>query len=231
MMRAMFDPLPLGEPVAGGSAQAFERAPLRGRFVELLPIDAGRDHAELFAAAHGSVEREQVWTYMGYGPFADEGAMGRWLAECSRSRDPLFFVARSVRSGRALGMASLLAIEPAQRRVEIGHIWYGPEAQRGVTNTEVAYLLMRDAFARRYRRVEWKCDALNKRSRRAALRLGFTFEGVFRQHLIVKGRSRDSAWFSLLEDEWNAARRAMEAWLGWEADARPPLAELRGREE
>jgi RimJ/RimL family protein N-acetyltransferase len=122
-------------------------------------------------------------------------------------------------------------VVPEHRRLEIGHIWYAPSAQRTEANTEAAYLMLREAFDQfGYRRVEWKCDALNGRSRAAALRLGFTFEGVFRKHMIVGGRSRDSAWFSLLDMEWRAARDALERWLDADPERRPPLASLRGKD-
>jgi RimJ/RimL family protein N-acetyltransferase len=132
------------------------------------------------------------------------------------------------RDAGPVGMAAFLNIVPEHRRLEIGHIWYAPSAQRTEANTETAYLMMREAFDELgYRRVEWKCDALNARSRAAALRLGFTFEGVFRAHMIVRGRNRDSAWFSLLDTEWPAVRDALERWLGTDPERRPPLASLR----
>ena len=121
-----------------------------------------------------------------------------------------------------------MAVEPTARRLELGHIWYCVAHQRGHTNTEAIYLMLREAFDRlRCRRVEWKCDALNRRSRNAALRLGFVYEGVFRQHLIVKGRNRDTAWFSIVDGEWPAVREALEHWLSWSGGPPPALASLR----
>ncbi len=141
-----------------------------------------------------------------YEPFADRAAMREWLDGCAASSDPLFMTIES-RDAGPVGMAAFMNIVPEHRRLEIGHIWYAPSAQRTEANTEAAYLMMREAFDELgYRRVEWKCDALNARSRAAALRLGFTFEGVFRAHMIVRGRNRDSAWFSLLDTEWPAAQ-------------------------
>jgi RimJ/RimL family protein N-acetyltransferase len=135
------------------------------------------------------------------------------------------------RGAGPVGMAAFMNIVPEHRRLEIGHIWYAPSAQRTEANTEAAYLMMREAFDELgYRRVEWKCDALNERSRAAALRLGFAFEGVFRKHMIVRGRSRDSAWFSLLDAQWPAARAALERWLDADPERRPPLASLRGED-
>jgi RimJ/RimL family protein N-acetyltransferase len=110
-------------------------------------------------------------------------------------------------------MASFLNVRPEMRVLEVGHIWYAPEAQRTAANTEATYLMLRDAFDLGYRRAEWKCDALNERSRRAALRLGFRFEGVFRQHMVVKDRNRDTAWYAVLDGEWPAVRTNLERWL------------------
>src|SRR5690606_6263859 len=142
------------------------------------------DVEDLYSPTHGGEERERIWTYMGYGPFRDEGAMRDWLQGLRESSDPLFFTAIELRSERPVGIVSFLNIVPAARRLELGHIWYGPEAQRTPVNTDAVHLLLREAFERLgYRRVEWKCDALNARSRAAARRLGFTFEGIFRQHL------------------------------------------------
>jgi RimJ/RimL family protein N-acetyltransferase len=162
-----------------------------------------------------------------YEPFTDRAAMRDWLDGCAASADPLFMTIES-RDAGPVGMAAFLNIVPEHRRLEIGHIWYAPSAQRTEANTEAAYLMMREAFDELgYRRVEWKCDALNARSRAAALRLGFTFEGVFRAHMIVRGRNRDSAWFSLIDTEWPPARDALERWLASDRDGRPPLASLR----
>ncbi|MEM7203396.1 MAG: GNAT family N-acetyltransferase [Planctomycetota bacterium] len=219
--------LPVGPVVDTQPAAMLQADSLDGDTIELRAVAPQRDGAELYAGSHGSKRREAIWTYMGYGPFSDELAMTRWLNQCAASTDPRFFTVRDRHRGHAVGMAAYLAIEPRQRRVEIGHIWYTPDAHRTATNTEAAYLLLREAFARGYRRVEWKCDALNRRSRVAALRLGFAFEGVFRHHLIVKGRSRDTAWFSMLEADWRQAQPAFETWLQWSGDDRPSLASLR----
>jgi len=223
----MSESLPIGAPVEGPPARVVGGARLCGRFVELAVIDAERDCEDLFAAGHGSPERESLWTYMAYGPFTDEAAMRGWLEECAAATDAIFYSVRDRHSGRAVGMVSLAAIEAGHRRVEVANVWYGPDAQRGKTNTETIQLLIREAMSHGYRRVEWKCDALNARSRKAALRLGFRFEGIFRQHMLIKGRNRDTAWFSMLSTEWPAVEAAMQRWLAWEDPNPPPLASLR----
>jgi RimJ/RimL family protein N-acetyltransferase len=219
--------LPVGELVGGRPARRPERRPLDGRYVSLRPLDPAQDAGPLWDVSHdGSAEASRLWTYM-YEPFADDTEMGAWLEGCARSDDPLFMTVVA-HGGGPVGMAAFMNIETDHRRLEIGHIWYAPSAQRTEANTEAAYLMMREAFDELgYRRVEWKCDALNERSRAAALRLGFTFEGVFRKHMIVSGRSRDSAYFSLVDEEWPPAKDALERWLGSDPDGRPSLASLR----
>jgi RimJ/RimL family protein N-acetyltransferase len=173
-----------------------------------------------------------VWTFLAYGPFADEAAMHAHLAAQAASEDPLFFAV--AQDGRAAGVVSYLRMEPEHGVIEIGHIWLGAALQRTPAATEAIFLLAREAFdGLGNRRLEWKCDAANARSRRAAERFGFTFEGVFRQHMIVKGRNRDTAWYALLDGEWPAARAAFEAWLdpgNFDEDERQRqrLAALRG---
>jgi RimJ/RimL family protein N-acetyltransferase len=219
---------PVGDPVTGPDARRPERRALAGSFVTLRPVDPDADAGPLWRAAHdGSEEASRLWTYMPYGPFADAEEMGRWLEECSPAEDPLFLTV-SARASGPVGVVSFLNCDTTHRRLELGHIWFVPTAQRTEANTESAYLMLREAFDRLgYRRVEWKCDALNERSRAAALRLGFTFEGVFRNHMIVKGRNRDSAWFSMTDEEWPAARAAFQRWLSAEPPDRPSLGSLR----
>jgi uncharacterized protein (TIGR03083 family) len=205
---------PVGEPVPGGRARAPMRRPIEGTFVLLEPVDPARHAGPLFDATHGSEAGDAVWTYLGYGPFADRETMDRWFASLVPSSDPLFFTVVDRASGAPQGVVSYLNIDRPMRHVEIGHIWYSPAAQRTRANTEATYLLLREAFDELGdRRVEWKCDALNARSRTAAERLGFSFEGVFRRHMIVKGRNRDTAWFAMLDDEWADARSNFKAWL------------------
>jgi RimJ/RimL family protein N-acetyltransferase len=213
------------------TARSPGRETLAGRHVRLEPLDADRHAGDLLAAAAGDPE---LWTYLPYGPFADREAMHAHLAAQARSEDPLFFAVVDARSGRAVGVVSYLRIEPAHGVIEIGHIWFGAPLQRTPGATEAIYLLARHAFDDLgNRRLEWKCDNANARSRRAAERFGFTFEGVFRQHMLVKGRNRDTAWYALLDGEWPAARAAFEAWLdraNFDADGRQrrALADLRG---
>lgn len=202
-----------------------------GRFVTLRPCDSEKDVEALYQASHGSEERRRLWTYMAYGPFVDTDAMRRWLKECQRSSDPLFLTVCANDLHRPVGMASFLNIVPAMRRLELGHIWYAPSVQRSKLNTETIYLMLCEAFDRcGYRRIEWKCDALNARSRAAALRLGFGFEGIFRNHMIVKGRNRDTAWYAMVDTHWPTVKRNMQHWL-YSDDPYRSLAELNRREE
>ncbi len=188
---------------------------MEGTTVRLERPDAARDTAPLFDATHGENADPGQWTYMAYGPFESEDAM-RSVVErlVEGSRDPQWWLVRALSSGSPVGMAAFMNMVPAHRRLELGHIWYVPAAQRTAVNTETVYLMLRDSFDRLgYRRVEWKCDALNARSRTAAARLGFRFEGIFRQHCIVKGRNRDTAWFAMLDSDWPAIRKNFAAVL------------------
>ena len=197
-------------------ARPLEPVVLEGRTVRLEPLDADRHAAALFEAAQGAGADPLVWRYMWDGPFADaaeyasaSGAQGR-----RRHRPAVLRDRGSTRFGGPSGVASYLRIEPAHACIEIGHIWFGGRLQRTTAATEAIFLLLRHAFDDLgNRRVEWKCDAANARSRTAAERFGFTFEGVFRQHMIVKGANRDTAWYALLDAEWPAVRAGFEAWL------------------
>lgn len=203
--------LPVGEPVAATEPAGRPRATdYDGHQAVLSPLGPEAVIDDLYSGSHGDPETESLWTYMGYGPFADRNAMLAWLRGCADSKDPLFLSVKDKARGTAVGMVSFLAIRPEMRCVELGHIWYVPKAQGTGINTEAVYLMLREAFERGYRRVEWKCDSLNERSRRVAAKLGFTFEGVFRQHMIVKGRNRDTAWFSMLDGEWPRTKRSLE---------------------
>lgn len=223
---------PRGDIVAPGEqGGAPRKADYAGKFVTLAPVSPQADVNQLFLGSHGSAIREQVWDYMGYGPFETAEEMQQWLEQIAKSDDPLFFTVHHQESGRRVGMASFLNIAPDMRRLELGHIWYAADAQGTQANTEAVYLMLCEAFDRlNYRRVEWKCDAFNARSRTAALRLGFSFEAVFRQHMIVKGRNRDTAWFAMLDSEWPAIKRNLERWLCENPDWKLSLADLnRGR--
>jgi RimJ/RimL family protein N-acetyltransferase len=208
-------PRPVGPPVEPlPSGRRPERTPLAGAHARLEPVDALAHAESLYRRSHGRPEDAALWTYLAYGPFADQRAFAAWLEERARSRDPLFFAVVEQASGEAAGMASYLNIVPANGSIEIGHIWFSPPLQRTRAATEAIFLLARHAFDELgYRRLEWKCDALNAPSMRAARRFGFTYEGTFRQHMVVKGRNRDTAWFALLDHEWPPVRTAFERWL------------------
>lgn len=183
---------------------------LRGHSVTLEPI--GLAHTEpLWQAIHG---HDQLWTWLAMGPFANAAAM---LATLERWRDAekaVLFAIVPAHTGHATGWASLMRAEPKHGVIEVGNVLFSPALQRTRAATEAIYLMASHIFGTLgYRRFEWKCNALNQASRRAALRLGFTFEGIFRQHMVVKGNSRDSAWFSMLDHEWPARKHAFEAWL------------------
>ncbi|MGB0384543.1 MAG: GNAT family N-acetyltransferase [Ardenticatenaceae bacterium] len=209
-----YNELPVGQAVPAVEVAAPARKAFEGRFVSLLPLDAERDGDDLFDISHGSTERDQIWTYLSYGPFQDVEAMKRTLAAQAQSTDTLFFAVVEQASGKRMGVVSFLNIVPQMRRLELGHIWYGLEAQRTKINTETIYLMLCETFDQlHYRRAEWKCDSLNARSRAAALRLGFRFEGLFRQHIIYKGRNRDTAWFGMMDHQWPTIKANMERWL------------------
>jgi RimJ/RimL family protein N-acetyltransferase len=177
-------------------------------------VAAARHAAELYRASHEDEAARQVWTYLFHGPYPDEAAFAAWAEQAERSPDPLFFTVVEQASGRASGVVSLMRIDPAMGVIEVGNIWYAPALQRTPMPTEAMQLLFAHVFDELgYRRLEWKCNALNEPSRRAAVRFGFTFEGVFRQHMVVKGRNRDTAWYAMLDHEWPALRTAYAAWL------------------
>lgn len=194
-------------------AQRPTAATLRGRCVRLQRLDPLRHRDQLWQALHGPDADPQLWTYMGYGPFAQRGEFADWLKCLSDGADPCFYAVIDNASGHALGLLSYLNICPEHGSLEIGHVCFGHALQRSTLASESIYLLARYAFELGNRRLEWKCDNANLRSRRAAERFGFSYEGLFRQHLIRKGRNRDTAWFSLLDHEWPAMRTAFERWL------------------
>lgn len=183
---------------------------LEGRSVVLEPLVADAHAADLFRVFSG---HDALWTYMPNGPFNSAGAYHRWAKEAEGKADPYFLVLRNRATGHCEGIASYLRITPELGSIEVGNICFSPVLQRGLAATEAMWLMMDWAFRAGYRRYEWKCNALNMPSRRAAQRLGFSFEGVFRQHMIVKGRNRDTAWFSVIDSEWPALSEAFRAWL------------------
>lgn len=205
--------VPLGAPVAGGPALRPVPLILEGRHVHVVPFDAARHATSLYALSHGPGSAA-LWAYLSPVPFPDEASFTRHYAEAATRADPLLLALVEPETGRAVGHATYMRIEPAHRVIEVGNILFTPQLQRTPAATEAMYLMARHAFEDLgYRRYEWKCNALNAPSRRAAERLGFTFEGVFRQHMIVKGRNRDTAWFAMLDHEWLKAKAAFEAWL------------------
>jgi RimJ/RimL family protein N-acetyltransferase len=227
----------LGPELAWTPARSPDDRPLRGRRVTLEPLDPTAHARGLYAAAHppdGGGD-PHLWDYLSHGPFADFDAFAGYV-EASVADPAAHPYAIVGHDAGPQGIACYLRIFPEHGSIEIGSIWFSPALQRTPAATEAIYLLARHAFEELgNRRLEWKCNALNERSRRAAERLGFTFEGVFRQHLIVKGRNRDTAWYSMLDHEWPGARAAFEAWLdpaNFDSDGRQrqTLAELRQRE-
>jgi RimJ/RimL family protein N-acetyltransferase len=198
------------------------RAAMQGRYCRLEPLDADRHASELHAA--NSLDREgRMWTYLFSGPFGSAEEFAAWLTAREDSLDPLFFIIVDGITGRATGLASYLRIDTTHGVIEVGHLAFSPLLQRTRAATEAMYLMMRHAFDLGYRRYEWKCDALNSASRSAAERLGFRFEGIFRQAVVYKGRNRDTAWYSIIDSEWPARRGRFEAWLdpgNFDADGR-----------
>jgi RimJ/RimL family protein N-acetyltransferase len=190
------------------------RAPLRGEHVLLRPVDAAADAEPFFAATHPPAAAEDIWQYMFDGPYANAAEMRAAMEWAEGIDDPLFFTLLPLPDERPLGRAAYMRITPEHGTIEIGGILLAPELQRTVAATEAIYLLIRHAFDDLgYRRVEWKCNARNEASRRAAARFGFTYEGTFRQHMVIKGRNRDTAWFAIVDDEWQPLRAGFEAWL------------------
>lgn len=204
---------PTGVPLPGWTPRPRPpRTAAEGRFCRLEPLDPAR-HGPALAAANATDTTGRLWTYLGYGPFADDGAYAAWLAAQAVLDDPLFHAIVTPEHG-AVGLASYLRIEPAVGVIEIGHLAFSPRLQRTPAATEALFLLLRRAFDELgYRRVEWKCDSLNAPSARAAERLGFTYEGLFRQATVTKGRNRDTAWYSIIDGEWPAIRAGFQAWL------------------
>ncbi len=204
---------PIGPSVAGWTERPRPpRTLIEGRYARIEPLSL--DHAAELHAANAADTTGGMWTYMGYGPFASLDDYRQWVTTIGSGDDPLFHTIFDKATGKASGVASLMRIDTKNGVVETGHIAYAPALQKTRAATEFVYLLMRRVFDELgYRRYEWKCDAANAPSRRAAERLGFTFEGVFRQAMIYKGRNRDTAWFSIIDKEWPKLKTAYEAWL------------------
>lgn len=204
---------PIGFEVAGWAPrQRPPREPMQGQYVRLIP--ASIEHAgDLFDAFAADIEN-RIWTYLPYGPFATVAECRKWIEQTCLGDDPLFHAIIDEASGRAVGVASYLRIEPGVGVIEVGHINYAPALQKTRGATEAMYLMMHRVFTELgYRRYEWKCDALNAGSCSAAGRLGFCYEGCFRQATMYKGRNRDTNWYSILDTEWPILEKAYEEWL------------------
>jgi RimJ/RimL family protein N-acetyltransferase len=225
---------PIGEPLPGWTARARppHNAAIEGRYCRLEPLDAQRHAADLYAAYSQAADGRD-WTYMSVGPFADAAGYRSYAEQAAAGSDPLHYAVIERKTGKAVGTLALMRIDPANGVVEVGFVAFSPLLKRTPVSTEAQYLLMRHAFDDLgYRRYEWKCDSLNAPSRQAAARLGFQFEGVFRQAIVYKGRSRDTAWFSIVDGEWPELRAAFEQWLApgnFDGEGRQlaPLAALR----
>ncbi|MFI5005362.1 MAG: GNAT family N-acetyltransferase [Solirubrobacterales bacterium] len=206
--------LPLGEPLDWTPVERPVRTALRGAHVLVRPVDAARDAGPLYAVSHPPEGDLAIWTYLPDGPYESPAHLGQMLVWAETSTDPLYFTLVHLPDERPLGLASYLRITPEFGVIEIGHIWFGAPLQRTTAATEAIYLLARHAFEDLgYRRLEWKCNALNAASRRAAQRFGFAFEGVFLQHQVIKGRNRDTAWYAITDEQWPAISAGFTAWL------------------
>ena len=205
---------PVGFAVAGWTPRpAPPRTPMAGRFCTVAPLDPARHSAQLFAA-YAEDQEGGMWTYLPRGPFATLAALRDWAEDAAGRDDPLTHAIIDNASGAAVGTAAYMRIEPAVGVIEVGSITYSPRLQRRPAGTEAMYLMMRRVFDELgYRRYEWKCNSLNTPSRAAAARLGFQYEGLFRQAQITRGRNRDTAWFSVIDREWPALRTGFERWL------------------
>ena len=188
------------------------RAVIIGRHCRLEPLQADR-HASHLYEANALDAKGRNWTYLSYGPSGELAGFRAWIDASCQSDDPLYFAIVPRATGRAAGVASYLRVAPAGGSIEVGHINFSPLLARTREATAAMHLMMKHAFALGYRRYEWKCDALNAPSRVAAQRLGFSFEGIFRQATVYKGRSRNTAWYSVIDQEWPALDRAFAAWL------------------
>lgn len=198
---------------------------LVGRYVKLVPIDLQRDNEALFAISNGSPSElgdrridsydadSLIWRYMSAGPFATSCKLAAFLFAQERAENGLCFCVFDLATNKQIGVVNYLNNFPAHLKIELGNIWYSPIAQRTKANLESTFLLLQHGFALGYRRIEWKCDALNLRSRKAALRMGFKFEGIQESHFIIKGRNRDTAWYRILDCEWPEVEKLLQALL------------------
>ncbi|MDB5983228.1 MAG: acetyltransferase [Pseudomonas sp.] len=187
--------------------------PLEGRFIRLEKLDALRHGDGLWAALQGPGSDQKLWDYLPYGPFNERSEFDAFIKAKADGTDPWFYTVIDRETGVVDGYLSLMCIVPEHGRIEIGHVTFGAAMQRTPKGTEAIYLLALESFALGNRRLEWKCNDNNFRSKRAAERFGFTFEGTFRQHMVVKGQNRDTSWYSITDEEWPALQRAFEGWL------------------
>jgi RimJ/RimL family protein N-acetyltransferase len=200
----------IGLPVLIDQVPGVPRGELSGIYALLEPLDADAHAPDLFMAFAGA---DHLWTYMPHGPFASESDYRAWVESKQGNRDPYFYAILDQQSGKAIGVASYLRIDPGARSIEVGWITYSPQLQRSRIATDAMFLLMGNAFDLGYRRYEWKCNVLNEVSMRAAKRLGMTYEGTFRQATVVKGRNRDTAWFAIVDSQWPNLKQAFQQWL------------------
>lgn len=212
--------LPYPRPLSGAAVARLPpalvpaRSQLAGKLVCLEPLDPAKHGDVLYDVSHATAEARRIWDYLPSGPWPSREAYLQVLREQAASFERIFYAIRALHSGRVCGQASYLDIHPQNGVIEIGYIWFGPELQRTRAATEALYLMLRYALDDLgYRRMQWRCNSLNQKSRRAAKRLGFRFEGVFYNHMIFKGKNRDTAWYSILDDEWPEVRGIIETWL------------------
>ncbi|HKR45275.1 MAG TPA: GNAT family protein [Paraburkholderia sp.] len=208
---------PIGDPVTGWQPRERPaRVTIEGQFCRIEPIDLDRHAADLFEA-YGTAADSRDWTYLFAEPFTDFAAFREYLAKAAASTDPFHYAVIDRASGKAVGTFALMRIEPVHGVIEVGSVTFSPRLKQTPLSTEAQYLLMRYAFDDLgYRRYEWKCDSLNAPSRKTALRLGFQFEGIFRQAIVYKGRNRDTAWFAIIDQDWPLVKAAFEQWLSKE---------------
>lgn len=219
----------MSQPLHWQPASPPQAEPIQGRFIRLEKLDPARHGNDLWEALQGPASDPVLWDYLPYGPFAERASFDRWLEGNAASHDPLFYSVIDRDSGQVQGILSLMSIVPDHGRIEIGHIAFGAAMQRTPKGTEAVYLLARLGFELGNRRLEWKCNNANARSKRAAERFGFVFEGVFRNHMVTKDHNRDTAWYSITDAEWPAVAAGFERWLS--AENLRPEGQLRSLEQ
>ena len=202
---------------------------LEGLYIRLEKLDPARHGDDLWLALQGPESDPKLWDYLPYGPFPERSAFDAWLEKNAASADPHFYAVIDSANDQAQGMLSLMCIVPEHGRIEIGHVAFGAPMQRSPKSTEAVYLLAKEAFALGNRRLEWKCNNDNTRSKRTAVRLGYTFEGVFRQHMVVKGKNRDTTWYSIISTQWSPVAAGFEKWLA--LDNQPKSGQIKSLEE